>query len=292
MGALHLEDVSFTYDDEAAGGRRKRKAIEDIPEDKLVLKHLTLAVDDGEFLCLVGHSGCGKSTTLRMLAGLQRPTCGSITIDGKPLEGPGLDRSVVFQNYALFPWMTVRKNVEFGIRQASVELGRNFSKAEISEIAETYLAKVSMSKAAALYPYQLSGGMQQRVAIARALAMDTEILLFDEPFGALDVKTRRELQALMEGLWVSGEVRKTAVFVTHDIEEALLLADRVVFMSGGRFKDEFVVDAPRPRELETYSKTPEYDAMHRQLMDLFYQAEETAMDQADRERVYDGGDAL
>lgn len=289
---MHLEDVSFTYDDEAAGGRRKRKAIEDIPEDKLVLKHLTLAVDDGEFLCLVGHSGCGKSTTLRMLAGLQRPTCGSITIDGKPLEGPGLDRSVVFQNYALFPWMTVRKNVEFGIRQASVELGRNFSKAEISEIAETYLAKVSMSKAAALYPYQLSGGMQQRVAIARALAMDTEILLFDEPFGALDVKTRRELQALMEGLWVSGEVRKTAVFVTHDIEEALLLADRVVFMSGGRFKDEFVVDAPRPRELETYSKTPEYDAMHRQLMDLFYQAEETAMDQADRERVYDGGDAL
>ena len=122
--------------------------------------------------------------------------------------------------------------------------------------------------------------------------MDTEILLFDEPFGALDVKTRRELQELMEGLWVSGDVRKTAVFVTHDIEEALLLADRVVFMSGGKFKDEFEVSAPRPRNAEEYLKTPEYDAMRRRLMDLFYQAEESSMDQADRERVFDGGDVL
>lgn len=292
MGTLRLEDVSFLYDDELLGSRRHRVALADIPEEKLVLKHLNLTVDDGEFLCLVGHSGCGKSTTLRMLAGLQSPQGGSITIDGKPLCGPGLDRSVVFQNYSLFPWMTARKNVEFGIRQASVELGRGLQKAEIREIAEGYLAKVSMTKAADLYPYQLSGGMQQRVAIARALAMDTEILLFDEPFGALDVKTRRELQSLMESLWVSGEIRKTAVFVTHDIEEALLLADRVVFMSGGRFRDEFAVSAPRPRDTEAYLKTPEYELLRRRLMDLFYQAEETSMDQADRERVYDGGEAL
>lgn len=292
MGTLCLDNVCFLYDDELLGSRRHRVAVEDIPEDKLVLKHLSLTVDDGEFLCLVGHSGCGKSTTLRMLAGLQKPISGSISIDGKPMEGPGLDRSVVFQNYSLFPWMTAIKNVEFGIRQASVELGRNLSKGEITERAASYLEKVNMAKAADLYPYQLSGGMQQRVAIARALAMDTEILLFDEPFGALDVKTRRELQELMEGLWVSGEVRKTAVFVTHDIEEALLLADRVVFMSGGRFKDEFVVSAPRPRHAEEYLKTPEYETMRKRLMDLFYQAEESSMDQADRERVFDGGDVL
>lgn len=292
MGTLRLDDVCFLYDDELLGSKRRRVAVEDIPEEKLVLKHLDLTVENGEFLCLVGHSGCGKSTTLRMLAGLQKPVGGAITIDGRPIDGPGLDRSVVFQNYSLFPWMTVAKNVEFGIKQASTELGRGLSKAEISEIARSYLAKVNMAKAADLYPYQLSGGMQQRVAIARALAMDTEILLFDEPFGALDVKTRRELQELMESLWVSDDVRKTAVFVTHDIEEALLLADRVVFMSGGRFKDEFAVDAPRPRDIEAYAKTPAYDGMRRRLMDLFYQAEETAMDQADRERVYVGGDAL
>lgn len=292
MGTLKLDDVSFLYDDELLGHGRRRVSIEDIPEEKLVLRHLSLTVEDGEFICLVGHSGCGKSTTLRMLAGLQKPVAGTITIDGNPIEGPGLDRSVVFQNYSLFPWMTVKKNVEFGVKQASVELGRGLGKAEIGEIAATYLAKVNMAKAADLYPYQLSGGMQQRVAIARALAMDTEILLFDEPFGALDMKTRRELQALMEDLWVADDIRKTAVFVTHDIEEALLLADRVVFMSAGQFKDEFAVDAPRPRDIETYAKTPGYERLRRRLVDLFYEAEETSMDQADRERVYEEGGVL
>lgn len=292
MAALTMDDVSFVYDDDLLGSRRKRVAIDDLPEDKLILKHLTLHVDDGEFLCLVGHSGCGKSTTLRILAGLQKPQGGRIAIDGKPLEGPGLDRSVVFQNYSLFPWMSVKKNVEFGIKQASDELGRNLGKQEISDIAMEYLAKVSMAKAADLYPYQLSGGMQQRVAIARALAMDTEIMLFDEPFGALDVKTRRELQLLMEELWMQDNVRKTAVFVTHDIEEALLLADRVVFMSGGRFRDEFAVDIPRPRDPDTLFEMDEYKRMRARLLDLFYNAEETKLDQADRERVYDGGATL
>ena len=292
MAALIMDDVSFVYDDDLLGSRRKRVAIDDLPEDKLILKHLTLHVDDGEFLCLVGHSGCGKSTTLRILAGLQRPQGGRIAIDGKPLDGPGLDRSVVFQNYSLFPWMSVKKNVEFGIKQASDELGRNLGKQDISDIAMEYLGKVSMSKAADLYPYQLSGGMQQRVAIARALAMDTEIMLFDEPFGALDVKTRRELQLLMEELWMQDNVRKTAVFVTHDIEEALLLADRVVFMSGGRFRDEFVVDIPRPRDPDTLFEMDEYKRMRAHLLDLFYNAEETKLDQADRERVYDGGATL
>lgn len=292
MGSLSLRDLCFTYDEDLVKGlQHHRIALDEVPEEKLVLKHLDLEVADGEFLCLVGHSGCGKSTTLRILAGLQKPIAGTIETNGNPIEGPGLDRSVVFQNYSLFPWMTVKKNVEFGIKQASIELSRGLSKGQMSDIADEYLTKVSMRKAADLYPYQLSGGMRQRVAIARALAMDTEVLLFDEPFGALDIKTRRELQMLMEDLWVSGR-KKTAVFVTHDIEEALLLADRIVFMSAGEFRDEFEVSAPRPRVPEVYFETPEYKRMRAHLLDLFYKAEETKLDQADRERVFDGGATL
>ena len=290
MGALHIEDVCFVYED-LDSSRRRRPALEEIPEEELVLKHLDLEVADGEFVCLVGHSGCGKSTILRILAGLQAPACGQISIGGRPLEGPGLDRSVVFQNYSLFPWMTAKENIEFGINQASLELGRNLCKGEVSRIADEHLTKVNMSKAADLYPYQLSGGMQQRVAIARALAMDTETLLFDEPFGALDVKTRRELQILMEELWMGGSACKTAIFVTHDIDEALLLADRIVFMSGGRFLEEFRVEALRPRDPELFSQTDEFRQLRSRLLTLFYAAEETRMDQADRERVFDGGGA-
>ena len=290
MGALHIEDVCFVYE-ALDSARRRRPALEEIPEEELVLKHLDLEVADGEFVCLVGHSGCGKSTILRILAGLQAPVCGQISIGGRPLEGPGLDRSVVFQNYSLFPWMTAKENIEFGINQASLELGRNLCKGEVSRIADEHLAKVNMSKAADLYPYQLSGGMQQRVAIARALAMDTETLLFDEPFGALDVKTRRELQILMEELWMGGSACKTAIFVTHDIDEALLLADRIVFMSGGRFLEEFRVEALRPRDPELFSQTDEFRQLRSRLLTLFYAAEETRMDQADRERVFDGGGA-
>ena len=291
MGSLVLDDVCFAYEDDFEKKQRRKKNLE-IDPDKLILKHLNLTVNDGEFICLVGHSGCGKTTLLRMLAGLHVPTSGTTLIDGAPIDGPGMDRSVVFQNYALFPWMKVKANVEFGIKQASGELGRNLSKAQISEIASEFLAKVNMTKAADLYPYQLSGGMQQRVAIARALAMDTEMLLFDEPFGALDVKTRRELQILMQELWMSGDKKKTAVFVTHDIEEAILLADRVVFMTGGVFREEFRVETPRLRDPEEYIHTPKYLELRKKLLDLFYSAVENELDQADRERVYVGGTTL
>ncbi len=290
MSTLALKDVCFVYDDDLL--KQAKRTGEDIPDEDLVLRHLNITIEDGEFVCLVGHSGCGKSTTLRILEGLQAPAKGVIEIGGKPIEGPGLDRSVVFQNYSLFPWMTAKKNIEFGINQASLELGRNQTKAQISDIADEYLAKVNMTKAADLFPYQLSGGMQQRVAIARALAMDTEILLFDEPFGALDIKTRRELQTLMENFWVEGSNDKTAVFVTHDIEEALLLADRIVFMSGGRFLQEFRVETPRPRDPEEFPNSEEFKTLRSNLLELFYSAEETKLDQADRERVYEGGATL
>lgn len=294
MSSLDMIDVSYAYPDEVDRFRTRKRCqvtVDDIPEEDLVLKHLNLHVDDGEFLCLVGHSGCGKSTTLRILAGLQKPLGGKILIGDEPLDGPGMNRSIVFQNYSIFPWMRVKQNVEFGIHQASKELHRGLTKERIAEIADEYLAKVNMTKAADLYPYQLSGGMKQRAAIARALAMDTEILLFDEPFGALDIKTRRELQGLMEGLWMADEAcdrkRKTAIFVTHDIEEALLLADRIVFMSGGRFVDQFRVDVPRPRDPEIFFEMDVYKERRAYLLELFYAAEETRLDEAERERVYE-----
>ena len=269
MSSLDMIDVSYAYPDEVDKFKTRKHrtvTVDDIPEEDLVLKHLNLHVDDGEFLCLVGHSGCGKSTTLRILAGLQQPLGGEVRIGDEPLDGPGMNRSVVFQNYAIFPWMKAKKNVEFGIRQASQELHRDLTKERISEIADEYLAKVNMTKATDLY---------------------TEILLFDEPFGALDIKTRRELQGLMEGLWMSDESRKTAIFVTHDVEEALLLADRIIFMSGGRFVDEFTVDAPRPRDPEVFFESDVFRERRAYLMELFYAAEETKLDQADRERLYE-----
>ena len=292
MGSLVMKDVCFSYTDDF-GKHSKRKHnvatdqdAENLIEEDLVLKHLNLEVGDGEFVCLVGHSGCGKTTTLRLLAGLQEPVWGEAFINGEKLDGPSLDRAVVFQNYSLFPWMTVQKNVEFGIKQAAGELGRTHTKDEVQKIAKDYLEKVNMAGAADLYPYQLSGGMQQRVAIARALAMDTEIMLFDEPFGALDIKTRRELQALVEHLVSNSDARKTALFVTHDIEEALILADRIIFMSAGEFRAEFEVKTAHPRDPETYAQTEEFKNIRSQLLELFYNAEENKMDATQRERVY------
>ncbi|SHN57956.1 ABC transporter ATP-binding protein [Desulfitobacterium chlororespirans] len=290
MGELVLDNVCFAYeDDNIPKHLRKRHREQGFTDDELVLKHLNLIVRDGEFLCLVGHSGCGKTTLLQNLAGLLRPVAGTIAIDNKPLNRPGLDRAVVFQNYALFPWLTALKNVEFGVRQASVELGRNLSKQQIRDISQEYLVKVNMEKAQDLHPYQLSGGMQQRVAIARALAMDAEILLFDEPFGALDVKTRRELQAIMENLWIREEIRKTAVFITHDIDEAIFLADRIIFMTNGVFHQSFEVGAERPRDPETYPGSPEYKRIKADLLELFYNAKEASHEPMECEQVWESG---
>ena len=233
MARIEVQDISFHY--EGHNGTRT------------ALSHVSLAVEDGEFVCLVGRSGCGKTTLLRLLAGLQSPASGRILLDGKPITGPGTDRAVVFQNYALFPWMTARKNVEFGIRQAN----RTLSRSAIRERAMDFLGKVSMADAADQYPCELSGGMKQRVAIARALAMDTDTLLLDEPFGALDAQTRTQLQSELLETWEKD--MKTCFFITHDVDEAILLAQKVIIMSArpGRIKEIVPIDIPYPRNQET-----------------------------------------
>ncbi|MDP9259954.1 MAG: ABC transporter ATP-binding protein [Actinomycetota bacterium] len=215
-------------------GRRGREivAIEDI----------SLAVADREFVCIVGASGCGKSTLLRLVAGLEEPTAGSLLLDGQEIAGAGRDRGMVFQQYTLFPWLTVRRNVEFGLR----DLGRR----ERLGVARHFLDLVGLRRFEDSYPGELSGGMQQRTAIARALAYKPEILLMDEPFGALDAQTRGLMQDLLLRIWA--EEGLTVLFVTHDVDEAVYLSDRIYVLSShpGRIKEEITVPLVRPRRYE------------------------------------------
>lgn len=242
MAVIELEHISFCY--EAHG--QSFQALDD----------LNVTIRNGEFVCILGRSGCGKTTLLRLLAGLQMPTRGQVRIDERPVTGPGLDRAVVFQSYTLFPWMTARENILFGIRQARKDLSRR----QAQETAEYFLREVDMQDAADAYPCRMSGGMRQRVAIARALAMDPDILLLDEPFGALDARIRRELQELLTRLWGrDGGKRKTVVFVTHDLHEAASLASRILYMSPGR------ITADLPGAADGGA------ALEQELMALFYQ---------------------
>ena len=217
------------------------------------LAPVDLAIPKGEFVCMIGASGCGKSTLLRIIAGFEEPTTGEVAIDGKPVTGPGSDRGMVFQDYALFPWMTVRQNISFGPRQ------RHLAREEIDRTTDEFVRMVGLERFADRYPNQLSGGMKQRVAIARVLANNANILLMDEPFGALDALTREQLQHELLQIWKRTGV--TTIFVTHSVEEAVLLADRVLVMSAGpgKIDSDFRIDLPRPRDVSS----PEFNALRR-----------------------------
>jgi NitT/TauT family transport system ATP-binding protein len=234
------------------------------------LKDVSFSVGRGEFVSVIGSSGCGKSTLLSVLEGLYRQADGTITIDGKPLSGTGRERGVVFQHYSLFPWMTTRKNIAFGIAQVR----KGLTKTERLQIADEFLEKVGLGEFGNKYPSQLSGGMQQRAAIARALAMDTEILLMDEPFSAIDAKNRIVLQELLLSLWEGDgtQERKTVVFVTHDIDEAILLSDKIVVLTSHPGTVSEIVQVPfaRPRNRQELVANPEYSKFRNKLLGLFY----------------------
>lgn len=213
--------------------------------DVCALDNVSLDIERNEFVCVVGPSGCGKSTLLNIIAGLNEPTSGTVYCDGKEVKGTGTERGVVFQQYALFPWLTVKKNVMFPLNMKGI----SGKKAE--EIAMHYIKMVDLEKFADSYPKELSGGMKQRVAIARAYAADPEVLLMDEPFGALDAQTRTQLQSELITTWE--KEKKTCFFITHDVDEAILLAQRVVIMSArpGRISDIVDINIPHPRDQET-----------------------------------------
>jgi NitT/TauT family transport system ATP-binding protein len=219
------------------------------------LRGVSLRVKKGEFICLIGASGCGKSTLLRLAAGFETATQGDNLMWGVPITGPGPSRGMVFQDYGLFPWLNVRDNIGFGPKS------RWRASSEIRDIVDHFIDLIGLKPFADVYPHQLSGGMKQRVAIARVLANDAEIVLMDEPFGALDAMTRERLQDELVEIW--SRTGLTVLFVTHAIEEAIFLADRVVVMSPGpgRIEREYAIDLPRPRDIAG----TEFNAWRRQL---------------------------
>jgi NitT/TauT family transport system ATP-binding protein len=224
------------------------------------LRDANLTLAKGEFVCLIGASGCGKSTLLRICAGFEQPSQGEALMWGKPIAGPAPDRGMVFQDYGLFPWLTVRRNIAFG------PAARGLAAAEVNAIAERFIALVGLQRFANAYPHQLSGGMKQRVAIARVLANDAELVLMDEPFGALDAMTRERLQDELLDIWQRTGL--TVMFVTHSIEEAIFLADRVVVMSPGpgRIETEMRIDLPRPRDVSA----PDFNDIRRELSRMLH----------------------
>ena len=224
------------------------------------LRGANIIIERGEFVCLIGASGCGKSTLLRMIAGFEQATEGEVVMRGRPVTGPGPDRGMVFQDYGLFPWLTVRGNIAFG----PAEKGKK--KAEVARIAERFISMMGLQRFADVYPHQLSGGMKQRVAIASVLANDAHLALMDEPFGALDAMTRERLQDELLAIWRATEL--SVVFVTHSLEEAIFLADRVVVMSPGpgRIVAEEHIELERPRDVSS----PEFNAIRRRLAALLH----------------------
>ncbi len=247
---VQIRGVSKLY---PTGGQGASWALDDV----------SLDIRAGEFMCAIGPSGCGKTTLLNMVAGFIEPTRGTLTFDGREINGPGSDRGVVFQEYALFPWLTARKNVEFGLKQQHVP------PAERRKIVDEFLALAGLTHAANRYPFELSGGMRQRVAVVRALVTKPRILLMDEPFAAVDAMTRATLQEELLRIWK--EVGLGIFFITHNIEEAVFLAQRIVVMSPfpGRVKEVVDVDLPYPRD----RGSPEFGALYNRVSRSFHHGE-------------------
>ncbi|MBM5815295.1 MAG: ATP-binding cassette domain-containing protein [Cyanobacteria bacterium K_Offshore_surface_m2_239] len=239
------------------------------------LRDIDLRVNKGEFVCVIGHSGCGKSTLLNMVSGFLSPTSGRVTLEGRPIERPGPDRMVVFQNYSLLPWQSVRQNVDLAVRAARPEL----NSARRRQVVDHHLEMVHLSDAAEKRPGQISGGMKQRVAIARALAVQPAVLVLDEPFGALDAITKEELQEELLAIW--REQRPTVLMITHDIDEALFLADRIVMMTNGpqaTIGEILEVPFERPRSYMAIQEDARYGQLRNQAMDFLFRRHAHAVD--------------
>lgn len=258
MSKLEIRDIGKVFFDH----KRQTKALDNI----------NLKIENNEFAVIVGPSGCGKSTLLNIVAGLEKASSGSIIMDSKEVMEPGADRGMVFQSYTLFPWLTVQKNVEFGLAIKGI------SKKEREEITFHYLKMVKLENFSAVYPKALSGGMKQRVAIARALANDPSVLLMDEPFGALDAQTRVVMQELLLKIWE--ESQKTILFITHDIDEAIFLADKIYVMTRlpGQIKQEIKVDLARPRD-HKIMVTPEFMKIKNQVVELIWDESKAAAEE-------------
>ena len=257
-----------------------------------VLKQVSLQIDRGEFVSLIGHSGCGKSTVLNIVAGLLRASSGGVIVDGREVDSPGPDRAIVFQNHSLLPWLTVRQNVEIAVDKTFRDAK---TKAERQDWVLKNLEMVNMSHALDRLPSEISGGMKQRVGIARALAMEPKVLLLDEPFGALDALTRAHLQD--EVMRIQAELGNTVIMITHDVDEAVLLSDRIVMMTNGpaaTIGQVLAVDLPRPRDRIALADNPVYNRCRQQVLTFLYEKQRkvesiTARTAAQREATQAAG---
>jgi bicarbonate transport system ATP-binding protein len=233
----------------------------------IVLDNVNLTIQQGEFICIIGHSGCGKSTLLNMVSGFSQPSSGTVTLNGKPIGKPGPDRMVVFQGYALLPWLSVYDNVFLAVNAVNPDMPKN----EKDDIVRAHLAMVGLTEAAEKTPTQISGGMKQRVAIARALSIRPEVLILDEPFGALDAITKEELQEELLKIW--NQNRCTVLMITHDIDEALFLADKLVMMTNGpaaNIGEVLTIPFSRPRDRSRMMEMPEYYQVRNYALDFLY----------------------
>lgn len=245
-----------------------------------VLKDINLAVERGEYISIIGHSGCGKSTLLNIIAGLTESTSGAVILDGKEVNAPGPDRSVVFQNHSLLPWLTVYENVSLAVNKT---FARSKSKAERHEWVLKNLDMVGMSHALNKRPAEISGGMKQRVGIARALSMEPKVLLLDEPFGALDALTRAHLQE--EVMRIQDELGNTVIMITHDVDEAVLLSDRIVMLTNGpsaRIGEILDIDLPRPRNRIELADNPNYNHYRQEVLRFLYEKQRKVENLAER----------